>query len=236
MEQTTLSKLPAIGRKTATDDVVDALRRAIVEGDLPGGHVLNQVELAEHFGVSRVPVREAIRQLQAEGLVISPPHQRAVVRNFGMSDVLDMLEFRSMIEEWLLERSFERIEESDILQLVELCDLMDECSDHQVWLELNRTFHATLYAPAGSDIGIWLSTQLSTRVASSLSRVSAGIERDREANQEHRAIVDCLRTRDINGARKALASHIGTTIERVRAEVIETTTEVPPTAIHRPSR
>src|SRR4051794_22192488 len=71
----TLRFLPPLAeRRTASDEVADTLRGAIINGQFDDGQELNQVELARHFGVSRVPVREALRRLQAEGLVTAEAH------------------------------------------------------------------------------------------------------------------------------------------------------------------
>src|SRR4051794_10802535 len=76
-QMNSLRSLPALTeRRTASDEVADTLREAIIAGTFEDGAELNQVELARHFGVSRVPVREALRRLEAEGLVSAEAHRR----------------------------------------------------------------------------------------------------------------------------------------------------------------
>src|SRR3954466_12222072 len=85
-------------RKTITDYLASALRTAIYDGQFADNEELNQVELAEYFGVSRVPIREALRQLQAEGLVQSIAHHRTVVTGLTLPQILEAVEMRAVLE------------------------------------------------------------------------------------------------------------------------------------------
>lgn len=102
---------PALrSRRTTSDYVAEALRAAILAGRFEDGQELNQVELADHFGVSRVPVREALRQLQAEGLIEAQAHRRAVVTGFSPERILEMFELRMLLEGFLLEKAAPNID------------------------------------------------------------------------------------------------------------------------------
>src|SRR5436190_15995488 len=87
-----------MARSSAPDLVRSELRRAIVDGEFESGSQLKQDELAERFGVSRIPVREALKQLAAEGLVTFHPNRGAVVSSLSLDDVLEMLEIRIALE------------------------------------------------------------------------------------------------------------------------------------------
>src|SRR5437763_11394222 len=82
-------------RKTTTDHIASALRTAIYDGQFQDGEELNQVELAQYFNVSRVPIREALRQLQAEGLVRNVAHHKTVVEGLSLDDILELIEMRA---------------------------------------------------------------------------------------------------------------------------------------------
>src|SRR5919199_3700294 len=82
-------------RKTTTDHIAAALRTAIFDGQFADGEELNQVELAQYFNTSRVPVREALRQLQAEGLVRNVAHRKTVVEGLSLDDILELIEVRA---------------------------------------------------------------------------------------------------------------------------------------------
>ena len=85
-------------RKTTTDYLAAALRTAIYDGQFVDGEELNQVELANFFHVSRVPIREALRQLQAEGLVRIVAHHQTVVAGLTLPQILELIEMRAVLE------------------------------------------------------------------------------------------------------------------------------------------
>src|SRR5262245_58954508 len=104
-------------RRITADLVAESLREAIQSGALADGAELNQAALAAHFGVSRVPVREAMRELQAEGLIDSQAHRRAVVRGLSIDRLLETYEVRAVIEGYLVELATERISATRLKEL-----------------------------------------------------------------------------------------------------------------------
>jgi DNA-binding GntR family transcriptional regulator len=203
-------------RRTTSDDIVDALREAISQGRFKDGEELNQVTLARSFGVSRVPVREALRQLQAEGLVSSQAHMRTVVTGLSLDRVLEVLDLRAMLETYLLERAATRLSPSDLDELHSLCADMDAVADHQEWLAHNKSFHELLYSRSDADLTRELSRQLAVRVERYLHmRRDSGVQRTEEANAEHRRILAALEKGDVGRARSELEAHIAHTRERV---------------------
>src|SRR3974390_951979 len=108
------------GRRTASEAVAESLRSAIRSGQLEDGAELNQVALAEHFGVSRVPVREAMRQLQAEGWITARPHHRAVVQALSPERILEMIELRVLLEAHLMIKSIPKVGEQRLARLERL--------------------------------------------------------------------------------------------------------------------
>jgi DNA-binding GntR family transcriptional regulator len=220
-DQAMTSLAPGAGelpRRTTSDDVVDALREAIVRGDFEDGEELNQVALARHFGVSRVPVREALRQLQAEGLISAKAHMRVVVTALTVDRVAEVLDLRALVEIYLLGRAAEHISQADLDDLRALCDQMEQVDAHEDWLKLNKTFHAALYERSGADLAMDLARQLSARVQRYLQAGNAdGVHRNAEANAEHRRILDALAAGRPEKACAELEAHIGHT----RARIVE---------------
>jgi DNA-binding GntR family transcriptional regulator len=207
-----------LARRTTSDDIADALREAIARGDFADGEELNQVALARHFGVSRVPVREALRQLQAEGLISAKAHMRAVVTALTVDRVAEVLDLRIRVETYLLGRAAARIGEAELADLRALCDEMERIDDHQQWLGLNTTFHTRLYAHSGAELALDLSRQLTARVQRYLHVGHAdGVRRNAEANAEHRRILDALADGDAERACAELEAHVG----RTRARIVE---------------
>ncbi|MGY1812279.1 GntR family transcriptional regulator [Blastococcus sp. SYSU D00820] len=203
-------------RRTSADDVADALREAIVRGDFEDGEELNQVALAKHFGISRVPVREALRQLQAEGLVSARAHMRAVVTALTRERVAEVLDLRMLMEQYLLRRAAGRLTPADLAALLDLCDEMEKAEDHEAWLALNSRFHGRLYAAARADLALDLAQKLTARIQRYLhAGRGEGVHRNFEANAEHRQIVEAVAAGRVDDACRLLEEHIGATRERV---------------------
>lgn len=205
-------------RRTTADHVATALREAIQSGQLEDGAELNQVALAEHFGVSRVPVREALRQLQAEGLITASAHRRALVQGLTADQVAEIFDLRILLEIHLIEQGIVNVDDQRLDRLSELCDQMDqEAPDHQAWLEDNRRFHRELYEGPRTSVAIDLVAQLTGRVERYLRRMSrgTGIDRSKDAGEEHRAILRAVRARDLRRARQEVERHISSTRDRV---------------------
>ncbi|WNV77080.1 GntR family transcriptional regulator [Geodermatophilus sp. DSM 44513] len=205
-------------RRTTSDDIADALRDAIARGDFADGEELNQVTLARHFGVSRVPVREALRQLQAEGLISAKAHMRAVVTALTVERVAEVLDLRIRVESYLLGRAAPRIGRTELAELRALCDEMEQVDDHEQWLTLNKTFHGRIYAHSGAELALDMSRQLTARVQRYLHiGRTDGVHRNEEANAEHRRILEALAAGDAGRACAELEAHIG----RTRARIVE---------------
>lgn len=210
-----LAELPSLAdRQTASDHVADALRQAIIAGQFEDGEELNQVELSQHFNVSRVPIREALRRLQAEGLVSAEAHRRATVIGLNRERAAEIFQIRALLECFMLERAAERLTADDFASLNELCAMMEAAEDHAQWLELNHRFHHELLSPSGSPVAMALVERLSGQVERYLRR-SGGVQRAEEAGREHRQILRALKRRDIERAKLVLSRHIMSTWQRV---------------------
>lgn len=210
-----LAELPSLGeRQTASDHVADALRQAIISGQFEDGEELNQVELAQHFNVSRVPVREALRRLQAEGLVSAEAHRRATVIGLNRERASEIFAIRALLECFMLERAAEHLSSADLKALNELCDVMEKSRTHAEWLEFNHRFHHQLLAPARSPVAMAIVERLSGQVERYLRR-SGGVNRVEEAGREHRQILRALKRGDVERAKEMLSRHIFTTWTRV---------------------
>jgi len=203
-------------RRSFSEHIATALRAAIRDGALPDGFELNQIALAEHFGVSRVPVREAMRQLQAEGWIDAKRHQRAVVRGLTDERIIEILELRAVIESFLIEKTIATISPRELDRLDALCDEMAASRDHRHWLELNELFHTALYASAESLTASELVAQLSSQVERYVRSSGEPIAREDEATAEHRTILAAVRRRDVAESQRLVRLHISHTTERFR--------------------
>ncbi|MFN8164242.1 MAG: GntR family transcriptional regulator [Solirubrobacterales bacterium] len=206
-----------INRRVTSDYVADALREAINSGALADGEELNQVAIAEQFGVSRVPVREAMRELQAEGLIEAATHRRAVVRAISLERLTETFEVRALLEGFLIERAIERIDSARVKRLRALEEKMIKTKDHAAWLKLNAKFHQSLLEAAESVTAMEMVEQLRTRGERYTKMWSRGmgIERVQEAGEEHRRILDAVEKGDAKAARRETEAHVLHTRDRL---------------------
>jgi DNA-binding GntR family transcriptional regulator len=190
--------------------VAEALRDAINSGRLEDGAVLNQVEIAELFNVSRVPVREAMRLLEAEGLIEAAAHRSPIVRTLSPERVAEIYELRALIEGHLVAAATPNVDKPTLARLSELNREMGREEDHRRWLELNADFHRTLYAPARKVESLEVLDQLRTRAERYVQMWSGGrgVRRGAAAVREHARIVRLVRDGDAEGARAEVMAHI----------------------------
>lgn len=141
------SNLRLSDRSTLHQRVVARLREAILKGELKPGERLVQEELAEAMGVSRMPIREAIRQLEKEGLVTVEAHKGAVVTPLTTEDIEEIYELRAMLESEAVHRSLPHLTAEDKRKLKELLDAMKQAAakgETDRFVELNAEFHRLL--------------------------------------------------------------------------------------------
>jgi DNA-binding GntR family transcriptional regulator len=200
-------------RRTTSDYVADALREAISSGRLADGAVLNQVHVAEQLGVSRVPVREAMRQLEAEGLIDASAHRSPTVRALDRNRVAELFELRGLLEGLLVAAATPRIDAATLDKAADINAQMRKTDDPTVWLGLNREFHTVLYAPAGKIETAEVLDQIRGRaeryVHSTMRKLTQA--RVRSVTREHAAILKLMRTDDADGAREAVIEHVKAT-------------------------
>src|SRR5690348_5356490 len=200
-----------IQRQTIASMTITALRERILRGEHPEGEPLRQDAIAEELGVSRIPVREALRQLEAEGLVTFSPHRGAVVSTMSLQEILELFELRAEIESDLVRRAIPHMTAEDrnrareILSAYELALRAGEVSK---WGELNWQFHSTLYAPAGRAFTMGMVSKLHQQSDRYLGMQLALTHGESRARDEHRAIANAARKGDVKLAAKLMREHI----------------------------
>jgi DNA-binding GntR family transcriptional regulator len=212
-----LSVDPALlERRTTSDYIVDALRAAIYDGQFADGEELNQVELAAYFKVSRVPIREALRQLHAEGLVSNVAHRHTVVTGLELGEILELIEIRAVVEGHLVAKAGPRLDAAALARLNLLCDETDRIRDYGYnWVLKNWQFHRTLYQPSQSKAAIALVERLILRVERYVRR-AGNRRRLRDAAAEHRRILEDIERKNFSSARSRMQEHILRTGEQIR--------------------
>ena len=194
--------------RTATEFVEAALKAAILEGRLPGGTPLRQEELAERLGVSRMPVREALRQLEAQALVEVLPHRGAVVAEISAADAADLFAIRRALEPAALRLSTPRLTQEQRAHAAALIEAMDTEPDPGRMGLLNRQFHMALYAAAGHPRLLALAEQHLAAFDRYLRFHLAAQGRERMAQQDHRAMLAAAARGDADAAVAILEGHL----------------------------
>ena len=212
-----LKKLAAPGRsRTAHEYVLSTLRSAILGGTLAGGTRLVQTELATELDVSTTPVREALRDLATEGLVVFDPHRGAVVRPLHIDEVREIYELRITLEPLMVRRNVEKLTEERLEHAEELAQRMQTETNLSVWVDLNRAFHTIFSENSdGSRLaGILDSLRDSASAYVSLS-LEARPQQVPEANTEHAELVRLYRNRDTDGAVELTLRHLRSTLTAI---------------------
>ncbi|MGW1887176.1 GntR family transcriptional regulator [Streptomyces sp. NPDC001970] len=203
-------------KRTAHEYALAALRAAVLDGTLAGGDRLVQTELAEQLGVSTTPVREALRDLATEGLVVFDPHRGALVRSLDMAEVRELYELRMALEPLLVRRVFAAITPEQLARAAELQQRMEEPCEISRWVELNRDFHAVFGEVDGSSrlatILAGLRDSAAPYVALSLGSRPTQIK---EANAEHAALLGLYRKGAVEDAVALTLTHLKATLTAI---------------------
>jgi DNA-binding GntR family transcriptional regulator len=200
-----------IQRQTIASMTVEALRERILRGDYPEGEPLRQDALAEELGVSRIPVREALRQLEAEGLVTFSPHRGAVVSSLSLDEIDELFELRAEIESDLIRRAMPKMTRE---QLDRATDVLDEFEDalekgeSARWGPLNWHFHAALYAPADRKFTMGVLQKLHQQSDRYFRMEVLLAHGGKRANEEHREIAAAVKKKDTKAAMQLMRDHI----------------------------
>jgi DNA-binding GntR family transcriptional regulator len=207
------------------DRLAGAIQTRVLSGDVPVGTRLRQEALAEEFGVSRTPVREALRKLQASGLVELLPNRGAVVRGPSAREIREAYEVRAELEGLAAELAAGRISDRDLLRLREAQALFRKSvetliarrarrrapwKDESVWVQANDLFHQAILDAAGN-------ARLSDTIAdlhrsfprdltwTALSQSSRLLE---ENIEQHEAVLEAIEQRDPAEARRRMIEHV----------------------------
>lgn len=190
------------------DLIAGSLRTAIMQGRLKSEEPLRQDEIAARFGVSKIPVREALIQLEAEGLVTFYPNRGAVVSRLSPAEVDEIFVMRVALETTALRRAIPRLTIANLGQAEEILDAIEQEQNVARWGDLNWEFHATLYAPAGLPrLMEWVET-LHIHVARYLVIYLAGMDYQTVSQEEHRKILSACRYGDLEAATEHLTHHL----------------------------
>jgi len=210
--------------KTRTQLVVEIIREKILSGEIVAGQALRQASLAEELNVSRIPVREALLQLEAEGLVSFEPHKGATATELNLDKVDELFELRAMIEADLLRASIANISDEALAQADEILAKLDSALGKQnaanIWSELNSEFHNCLYSganrPQTTDLVNILNKNADRYIRMHLLW-AGGISK---AGPEHAELLAFCKDRDIEQAVAKLKQHILNSRDAIKAFLV----------------
>ncbi|SEO91599.1 DNA-binding transcriptional regulator, GntR family [Methylobacterium sp. ap11] len=200
-----------LGHRTVSAAVAEALRQRILSGALAPGVQLRQDALAEEFGISRIPIREALLQLEAGGLVKIVPHRGAVVSGLSIEEVEDIFQLRVSLEPQLLILSARHLTPDDFSELRALRDEYGaalKAGTVETWGELNRRFHLGLLRHAGRPRSLSIIAGL-LQDCDRPTRLQLSVTGDvARADLEHTTILDLCEAGEIVAAANLLRIHV----------------------------
>lgn len=191
--------------------VFNTLREAILTGELEPGEHLMEVKLANKLGVSRTPIREAIRKLELEGLVVMTPRRSAQVAKITREDLTDVLEVRRVLESLSIELCCRNRTTEDIIALKENLNKFKSCIEKNELTEIAVTdvqFHEVIYKSTGNK----RLNQILYNLREQMYRYRLEYIKDRHTRDtlivEHQEIIDAIEKQDVERAKKAILLHI----------------------------
>lgn len=204
--------LSAVERRSLTDAVAAQLRAAIESGRLPPGARLVELEIARQLDVSRAPVREALRQLQREGLVANAPGRGNFVLRLTADDIREIYSLRGALET-LAVRQVIRLQPADGLDRLErlaaaLADVGDTPAERARGVDLDFAFHELLCELSGHRRLCQAFLQLKSQTRAALSLLSAWAHDPAQVAREHLQLLSTIRARDLAAAAARLEAHL----------------------------
>ena len=193
-----------------SERISDEIRRAVISGDLEPGSRVRQEELAAQFGASRIPVREALRRLESEGLVTLVPNSGAWIAKVDVAECIEIYKIRERLEALAIAESVPRLTDGDLHALHKLTSAVEGAAEVETFLRLDRELHLLSYSraemPRLLDMieRFWNTTQHYRRAYFKLIKRSG----QWVIHAEHRLMMEAIRRRDAEEAGRIVQGHI----------------------------
>jgi len=205
-------KFEPIPRQTLSSAVVERLREKILNGELREGEQLRQDAIAAEFQISRIPVREALSHLAAEGLITIVANRGAVVSALSPDEIMQLFETRAVLESYMLRCAIPNMKEADFERAEEILrqyqQSLEKDSEVKSWGRWNWSFHSALYAAANRPVMMSFLKTLNIN-CDRYTRLHLVFTRDlHRAGKAHRELLDACKTKDPEVAAAALWAHI----------------------------
>lgn len=197
--------------------IAELIRQAIREKVFPPGTPLIQEDLGQRFGVSRSPVREALRILGTEGLVVLQPGEGAVVRNLSRADLEEIYDLRGALEPLIAPAVVAEARGRDIATLESLVAAMTSTNDVDRWMRANFEFHQHMYRMTGLARTEGILSGLLSAVQPYSQENIGQLGGRQTADLEHRGMIDSIRSRDASKLASLMVDHLGAARDRLAA-------------------
>lgn len=211
-----------IRRQNVAEILTERIREKLLSGAYPANTLLRQETLAEEFGVSRMPVRDALRNLEIEGLVVLQAGRGAIVPELSIEEVDEIFRLRTLLEVDVLKIAIPKSTETSLAKSESLALELDgayDSNDIAAWGELNARFHLSLYTPSHMKATLAIIHRLNYQIDRYV-RLQLVIDQDmRQASSEHKDLCRFCRAGDINSATELLRQHIDNTRNKLVARL-----------------
>jgi DNA-binding GntR family transcriptional regulator len=200
--------------KPLREIVFETIRNAIISGSLKPGERMMEVQMAERLGVSRTPIREAIRKLELEGLVIMLPRKGAFVADLSVKDLTEVLEIRATLEGLAAGLAVARINQEEIEELEVIALKFHkslEGDDVEEQISLDTQFHEAIFKASRNERLIQLNSNLREQVRRFREIYLKKSHRATETIKEHYDLLEAISSRDVSKAEKLAKKHVETT-------------------------
>jgi DNA-binding GntR family transcriptional regulator len=199
---------PTSQPRTREEFVADRLREAILRGGLEPGQRLDENALAQVWGVSRTPVRSAIRVLAAESLVELHPHRGAVVSELSRGELEDVYLIRGMLEGMAARLAVPNVDEERLAVLQTILAEMENAPDADVWMALNNRFHHTIYQAANRPRMLSIIEYVRNIATPYIRQFIDAPEHMESSRRDHRRILDACASADGERAEAEIRKHL----------------------------
>jgi len=210
-----------IGRTALAVEITNRLRQMVLEGQLQPGEKINEKRLTEQFGVSRTPLREALKVLANEGLLDLVPHRGAVITRQSEAELAEVFRVLAALEGLAGELAAEHAEQAALEEITALTRELRqtfEISDRPTYFRINQAIHAAILAAAGNDTLLRSHELLAFRLQRARYQANLTPERWRAAVEEHEAIAEALRAGDAAQCARLMQDHMLKKYASIRAK------------------
>jgi len=204
------------------DAIFNQLRQAIITGDLKPGERLREISLAEKMGASRTPIREAIRRLEMEGLVVMVPRHGATVAGITRTQLMNVLEIRRALEELAIELACSRMTVAQLNELKELEKVLKEQKDSTDSLalsDIDEKFHEKIYQATNNPRLIQMLAELREQMYRYRLEYMKAMDKRNKLVTEHNRILKAIETGDVEMGKNAIRVHINSQEEEILAKI-----------------